>query len=246
MISGLNQAELVTVLNAPKFQERLVEASDLTQDGFEAGFMVTRNKNTGVVDISEVHHPDTNYSEALEAYTEEILASGGSPEEQFIEFLSLLDPEADPAGLLPHLDMGRLIANEDVSGVRTDLAFVGHTHPLLHTGRRKISEFLLPSPTDIINYGDQASANPNLIAGVIVTHRDVGGAALRLWKLGTEDALQQVQNAERNQLGRSVSEQQLASLGLSTAVLTFDRHKGSVHPDTLGNLDKLFAPPAAA
>lgn len=235
-MAGLNQAELTDVLNLPPFGARVVEVSEHTADtGLEAGFALYRGRS-GVVAFSDVHHPDVDYLEAMAEYDQNL--QGLPPEERLNRLLRLMDPDADPDGSLPQLDLGRLILNEDATSIRTDLAIVAHGHPLLHLGQRDVRSFLLPSAADIRNFAEHAAANAQIIEGVTATHKDLGGAALLLWRAKDERAIQNIEGAR---LGAVVPEDRLAALGLGTATVIFNRRTGRVVKRSLASLANLYS-----
>jgi hypothetical protein len=107
--------------------------------------------------------------------------------------------------------------------LRTDLAVVTHSHPLLHQRRRRPETMLLPSSTDIITYGDHMAASPGVIGGTTVTHNSLGGIALFLWRARGPEVQGNVQTLP---VGANVTPKVLADLGLNTAQVTYDRHYG--------------------
>src|SRR5688572_30138796 len=175
-MAGLTPIELSSVLTGRKFGDRLLETSEFTTDhDLEAGFAVYKN-GQGKIDYSAVLHPDAEYLEAMLALEERAQLS---PQDRLDILLKSIGGSDDPTGSLPELSLGQLITDGEVR-LRADLAIVTHSHPLTHLGRRRPLTFLLPSSSDLINFGDHLPSNPELIVGTTATHKDLGGIALLL------------------------------------------------------------------
>lgn len=222
MTMGFNVVQLGAELASPPFARHLVETSVFTLDSdLEAGFAVYRDSD-GTVTYSDVLHPDDEYLEAVAIL--EARAARMDPQERIPYLLQLMEGGADPEGILPTLSLGRLITDDQVN-LRTDLAVIAHSHPLTHLGRRRPATRLFPSVKDLINYGDHLASNPGLVESVTVTHQDLGGIALLLWRATQDDSLQRLQALEP---GDNATKELMEKLGLRTATVIFDRGDGRV------------------
>jgi hypothetical protein len=232
--------EATAVLASPDFGNRLVEVSDFTADtALEAGFAVYKRVGQPAV-LSEVLHPDTVYLEAMEDIEARLRHRAGSGEELLTELLEAMLDSDDPEGGLPELNLGRIVTDEGFEGavtsdsdaydaasrpmqLRTDLAVVTHSHPLLHIRKRAPKTMLLPSSADLITYGDHMAASPGVMGATTVTHKDLGGIALFVWRARGPEVQGNLQTLPQ---GTNVTEKVIADLGLNTALITYNRHTG--------------------
>jgi len=234
--------ETAAVLSSPLFGQRLVEVTDTTADtGAEAGFAVYKLPEWNAAGISDVLHPDDNYLDALadvEARLRRDLS--GTQLSEFME--QVIEGGEGGPGHDPALNIGRLITDSgfdqsivsdaDAESVveapmrmRSDLAVVTHSHPLIHLRNRDPKKFLLPSAADLISYGDQMAASPGVMNATTTTHTKLGGTALFIWR-GTSAETQA--NLQALPQGANITEERIAQLGLKTATLTYNRHTGKV------------------
>lgn len=259
---GLTHPELHDLVGEELFVNRVFEGAEYTVDTtLETGFAGYRQANGGVV-LSDVLHPDEDYAHEMEEFerrrlthpsAQELARMFNLPDDEFQQAISVYGEEIArmprPEGLftllqrlegeevvdhMPEMALGRLTTDEDVR-LRRDLVVVAHTHPLLHLRQRDPRSFLLPSATDLNNYGDNLAANDGLIEGTVATHQRLGGVALFLFRAPDQSLVQRLQAVEPN---TNVTDELLTDLGLRTATVVYNRRSANIRSGlhSLGNL----------